>query len=398
MQRKRQLTWILLGLAWAFTSMAIEPPEQAMAEQRCQATQDSHSAQSENPNTLRISETLAEHTADVSSGRLLILGSPHLAQDYPDDFDPAWLDRLREVLVDFGPEIIAVEVLRPQDILTKRHLDDRRDDWDTVLDMFASGIIRLAESVREETGLDWATARQRQSTLLQLAKSDTLDAEERRTLVAASLAAYDYHTGLLHWAHMDTEARTPGNGLSKETANSLSNALESSNEAMQLGVHLAARLGLTRIHQIDDQLSLGIQTMSEHQQLAAALQETGIQKEMAARYREATPEALQHLREENDLLPLYRQLNSDDYAAFDIGTQWAAFFDQRVPQDLARTRMARREVRDLSIAANIREASARHPGKDMLVIIGASHRPFLQSYLSDMTDLDLITLEALLQD
>lgn len=84
----------------------------------------------------------------------------------------------------------------------------------------------------------------------------TLDVEKRRTLIAASLAAYDYHTALLHWAHLDAEARTPGNGLTKETANALSNALEGHDEAMQLGVHLAAKLGLTRIYQIDDQLSL----------------------------------------------------------------------------------------------------------------------------------------------
>jgi len=348
--------------------------------------------------TLRISEVLAEDTARVEAGRLLILGSPHLAQEFSDDFDPAWLDRLHEVLEDFAPAVIGIEVLRPQDILSKRHLDDRRDDWDQVLNMFASGIIARAESVRDSSDMNWADARRQQQQLLAQTQSEEFDAKQRRKLIAASLAAYDLHTGLLHWAHLAETDRKAGQGLSEDSVEALNRALDSSNEANQLGVRLAAQLGLQRIHQIDDQLSLGIQSMQEHQKLGKLVQESGIQAEVQAQYEGATAEALALLQEDGDLLPLYRQLNSDDYAAFDIGTQWAAFFDERLDENLARTRMARRESRDLSIAANIRQASARYPGQDMLVIIGASHRPFLESYLSDMTDLEIIQLGDLLED
>lgn len=345
---------------------------------------------------LRISDVLSEETARVDSGRLLVLGSPHLAQEFEDDFDPEWLDGLNEVLVDFSPEVIAVEVLRPQDILTKRHLDDQREDWDRVLDMFVSGVISRAETVRENTDMSWAEARQDQRELLEKAEAGTLDSEQRRELIAASLAAYDYHTGLLHWAHLDESERTAEQGLTEDIVDSLDNGLDSPNESIQIGVLLAAELGLQRVHQIDDQLSLGVQTMEEHQRLQESLQESGILEEVMEIYEDATAEAMEQSQEKDDLLPLYRRYNSDTFSQLDIGTQWAAFFDERLDEDLARTRMARREVRDLSIAANVREASARYPGQDVLVVIGASHRPFLESYLSDMTDLEIIQLKELL--
>ncbi len=346
--------------------------------------------------SLQVSEVLSQDTARVEAGRLLVLGSPHLSQEFPEDFDPEWLDGLREVLKDFSPDVVAVEVLRPRDILTKRHLDDRRDDWDVVLDMFASGVISRAEAVREHGEMSWAAARQAQRGLLEGVEADGLDPEDRRKLIAASLASYDYHTGLLHWAQLEESARQPGQGLDESSVDALNNALGASNEAVQLGVLLAAELGLNKIYQIDDQFSLGIQSMEDHQALQESLQKTDIHSEVAAVYKEATKPAMEKLQEDGDLLPLYRQLNSREYAELDIGTQWAAFFDERLDEDLARTRMARREARDLSIAANIREASAHYPGKDVLVVIGASHRPFLESYLSDMTDLDIIQLEQLL--
>jgi len=262
--------------------------------------------------------------------------------------------------------------------------------------MFVSGVVARAEAVREHSGMGWAEARQNQRELLEKAESGALDDEERRALVAASLAAYDYQTAVLHWAHLDPSARESGQGVDEDSVDALNKALGASNEAIQIGVRLAAELGLQRIYQIDDQLSLGIQSMQEHQALQQSLQESGIQEDFMAVYENATASAMEQFREENDLLPLYRRLNSKEYSALDIGAQWAAFFDERLDEELARTRMARREVRDLSIAANIREASARYPGQDVLVVIGASHRPFLESYLSDMTDLEIIQLEQLL--
>lgn len=339
---------------------------------------------------LSIRHTLSEKTAHVEAGKLMILGSPHLLQELDSDFDPEWLDNVRKVLKDFGPEVVAIEVFRPEDIRTKRHLDDRRDDWNLILDMFASRAIEAAEIVREELGLDWGNARRQQLALLEKAQAGKLATKKRQQLVINSLAAYDFHTALVQWAHLEPEARESIEGLNEKVSERLDHALTSRNESIQLGVQLAVELGLQRVHPIDDQLSLGIQSLEEHRQMGEILSELGVQKKVKSLYEEDRATPMAEFRKKNDLLPLYRHLNSTTYAQFDIETQWAAFFDERMDEEMGRTRMARREVRDLSIAANVRQASARYPGKNVLVVIGASHRPFLESYLSDMSDLEIV--------
>jgi pheromone shutdown protein TraB len=53
-------------------------------------------------------------------------------------------------------------------------------------------------------------------------------------------------------------------------------------------------------------------------------------------------------------------------------------------------------VRNLRIAANIRTAAAEFNAKRALVIIGASHKPFLDAYLQAMMDVVVADAESVL--
>src|SRR5947209_16920742 len=73
-------------------------------------------------------------------------------------------------------------------------------------------------------------------------------------------------------------------------------------------------------------------------------------------------------------------------------TQWALFCRTHLASGVDRANAAAWELRDLNITSNIRRASARAPGKRMLVIIGASHKPFLDAYLRALIDVKLLQL------
>jgi pheromone shutdown protein TraB len=88
-------------------------------------------------------------------------------------------------------------------------------------------------------------------------------------------------------------------------------------------------------------------------------------------------------------------MNSPAYRDRDVEAQFHVFFRTKLASGVDRARSALWEVRNLNIAAHIRRATAAHPGKRMLVIIGAGHKAFLDLYLSQMMDLRLVQLSEL---
>ena len=95
------------------------------------------------------------------------------------------------------------------------------------------------------------------------------------------------------------------------------------------------------------------------------------------------------------MLRYYSFMNSLNYTSTDVAMQWGVWFRTKLASGLDRSRVAQWEVRNLNITSRIREATAFFPGKRMLVIIGAGHKPFLDSYLSQMLDVKLIQLAEL---
>ena len=95
-------------------------------------------------------------------------------------------------------------------------------------------------------------------------------------------------------------------------------------------------------------------------------------------------------------LGLYRWMNSPKYGLADLDAQWHLFLRSSLPSGFDRERAALWEARNLAIAANIRRITAAKPGQRALVIIGASHKTFLDAYLSQMMDLDVVQAEDVL--
>lgn len=73
-----------------------------------------------------------------------------------------------------------------------------------------------------------------------------------------------------------------------------------------------------------------------------------------------------------------------------MGHGWLRVIDRPTPGTVGRVRTAGWEVRNLRMAANIRQAMAAHPGGRVLVIVGSGHKAWLDAYLAMMTDVRIV--------
>ncbi len=357
-------------------------------------------AEASGPHGSSVSAILDSKGKHLGHGRLMVLGTAHLAQTFDaETFDSSWMDGLIDVLAAFGPDKIGIEVLPPRDLHAVaetgifRNFAEPAKPWRDIADRYLERFEAPASSVRVETGLDWAEARTVQHELFMKASEDDLTHAERRKLIATSLVAYDLYTAILNWDALPDQAQIADDGLTETAIQHLDQSLERHGEVIEIAVRLGNRLGLYRLDPIDDQIGQSVQTLAEFQKIDSTLSDSGMREELRETFESERAEAMAAVKENGDLLPLYRYMNADGYGELDIHTQWGTFVDERMDAALGQARIARREVRDLSISANIREVHARRPDADMLVIIGGSHKAFVESYLRDMTTLDIVQLE-----
>jgi len=67
------------------------------------------------------------------------------------------------------------------------------------------------------------------------------------------------------------------------------------------------------------------------------------------------------------------------------------------PQQFGRGYVTYWETRNLRMASNIREIVGNDPGKRTLVIVGASHKWYLEAYLDQMHDVRIVSTDQVLR-
>jgi len=116
----------------------------------------------------------------------------------------------------------------------------------------------------------------------------------------------------------------------------------------------------------------------------------------ASTYQEAGKRLQECLRTQ-DLLPQFRFLNSPEYREADVDAQWGVFLRTHFASGSDRGRLGLWENRNLKIAARIKAVAAIHPGKRILVIYGVAHKPFLEAYLAQTADVEIVPFDALIE-
>jgi hypothetical protein len=326
-----------------------------------------------------------EHT------EVLVLATDHLGQY--ERFEPAWLDELLGILAEFDPQAICVETL-PARAVTAMVAEGAT--YEAVLAQFVAtaGDGGQGDRARERSGLTRRDAQER--AIERLAHLDQVHEPAQRAAVHEELAelylaADDLPSAVLQLAHAGPSPTASG-PLPADVRSMLVRQRGSPGEVYSIGVALARRLGLQRLHAVDDHadkddfLAFAARLVTELGEVpeVQAIGDAPIYQSSRASQEEA--------RARGTLLPHYLFLNSVDYQVQDTKTQWDLFLRTRLPSGLDRSRAALWEVRNLNIASHVRRVTAHLPGGRVLVVIGASHKPFLEAYLGNCMDVRVVQL------
>lgn len=319
------------------------------------------------------------------SNEVLVLGSLHLSQ-LPKSFDLAQLSLLNERLAGWRPDAIAIEALSGLQCAYMRAYPQRYEDT-------AKGYCHDTAAARAATGLDVVAATAQAQRLL-AAWPAAPSAAQRRTLASLFLAGGERASALVQWLRLPVEERRAGDGLSEPLVAEL-NALQGQrNENYQIAAVLAANSGHERVHGMDDHTS--DMPVDDKKAYAKAIRAAWDNPFSAERKRiHAGLEG--QLNTPAGVLAIYRAYNGRAEADLAFRGDFGAALEEPSPQHYGRNYVASWEVRNLRMASNIREIMAARPGMRTLVIVGASHKGYLEAYLSQMHDVRIISTDDILR-
>ena len=332
------------------------------------------------------------YIADNAKTHVMILGTPHL-QSLGDQFKPSLLDKLLSVLEHFKPDLIGVESIPP---FLLEDMERRKDKFRDVINKSAKLRIEYGHRIQQKLDITRQKAENIAHSLFLTIRDEPESFDKRAELVQYLLASYDDISAILQWSYLPESFRLKYKDLPERIITHMNNQLVSSNEIISIGISLAKRLQLERIEYVDDHHDKDIfqkiapELMTELQNNSEYL---SVQKDSFYRN---SQQRLQEAVKKGDLLPYYIYMNSLEYSAKDMELQWNLWFRTNLQSGLDRSRMALWEVRNLNIACHIRRATVMHPGKRMLVIIGVSHKPFLEAYLNQIVDMKLVQFNDIL--
>lgn len=327
---------------------------------------------------------------------VLVLGTPHLSGT-PEGFDPAVLEPLLARLAAFRPDVIAIEALPGRSVA---QLWEYREVYPGMATGYGGRIMALSALARPGVGLDMAGA-EAEATRTLKAWPDAPTPAQRRRLAALFAAAGDPVSAVVQWRRLDPAERKADESVPQLLAEQLDtySKPERRNENELIAANLAVRLGLERVHPMDDQsdaigpeysgdLEADFNAFAQSGWLDTLMQDPKFAPLRDADKRLTSPEAA---------LATYRYMNSAEAGRIDADGQWLSMLDRESPNGVGRVRVALWEVRNLRMAANIREAAALVPGGRVLVVVGAAHKPWLDAYLGEMSDVRVVDAAGVLR-
>jgi len=317
--------------------------------------------------------------------QLLVIGSPHLSA-MPPAFRAEQLQPVLDRLAAWHPQAIAIEALSGvQCDLMRRYPDRYRDSvetycWDPAI-------------AARATGLDVPAATAAWGKRLAAWPATPAPADRRR-LAALFLAGGEGASALVQWLRLPPAERRAGDGLDASLVARLDALATNHDESLLIAAALAARLGLERVHAMDDHTA---DAPEPDQQAFGAAVSKAWDNPATAR-RKATDAALQaNLGRPDAMLALYRANNEPDQPRLTFDSDFGAAMEEPSPQRFGRRYLGWWETRNLRMAANIRDMFADRPGIRGLVIVGASHKGYLEAYLDRMHDMEVVDAAAVLR-
>ena len=316
-----------------------------------------------------IVDTMAQEQGEPTP--VLVLGTSHLSS-LPDDFPTDRFGPLLDKLEAWAPEAIAIEgIAGPQ-------CDYLREYKPGTADTYCPD----PAPARAALGLTGAQASAEAIELLAKSPAERTVAETRR-LAALFLAMGEPESALVQWLRLPEADRAAGGELTEELVAYLAKYDTRQNENVIIGARLAARLGLDRVHRVDDQSS-NIPALDPE---AYGTEISTIWDNDATTRRIAEYDAWQAPLADGSLpiLEWYRRYNSPASLALAMEGDFGAAARARTPTHAGQTYLAYWEFRNLRMVANIREVIGTNTRT--LAIVGVSHKPYYDRYLGMMSNI-----------
>lgn len=347
------------------------------------------------PGTARAEPTRAAQAVVIADAavrepktEVLVLGTPHLST-LPEGTDPSLFDPLLDKLAVWQPQLIALEGIGGAQC-------DYLREFAFAYEGTADAYCFDAEPARKALGLDQAGAEAAIERILAEPVEQRLPAERRR-LAALFLAAGDRASAMVQWLRLPAEERRADAVLTEELTKALAPRARL-NENYVVGARLAARLGLERVHLVDDHT--GDRASGPDTDAFAGAMPRIWDNEWAKANRKLGDDWVARLSSTPSpatVIESYIAYNSPETAELVVRGDFGAAAGDRGAARVGRRYLAYWETRNLRMVANIREAAGPHPGIRVLAIVGASHKPYYERYLGMLSEIRLADVAEVLR-
>lgn len=338
----------------------------------------SHLAAQEREPVENLSSVPMENRTEV-----MILGTSHFRG--VDGVTSSHFDAVIARLKVFDPEIVAVERIPAHEVA----MFQTSPHYAETLDTYVGDYLALMTIGQGGSGLDPIEAEAAMALWIEGPAALEDDAKANRLMTA--LAAYELETALVYFRSLGGVERTDWPGvLPDEVVDELAELDASMNERVSVAARLAGELGLPRVWNVDSHLEdAAFRTIVPG--LMSGIEAAGGQSAMAIAEPFATVTRIQtRAIGEGSLEPVYDFMNTPDYGSADIRAQIDVMNRIDFPAGEGKARQALWDERNYRIAANIRRAMAAQPGKRVLLVIGAGHKPWLDQILGATLDMKVV--------
>ena len=316
---------------------------------------------------------------------VMVLGTPHLSA-LPKTFNPAALAPVLARLRSWRPAMIAIEDLSGMQCDHLRRFPQRYRD---TIDSYCPDLT----AARAATGLDVPAATEAFERLLATWPTNP-GAAQRRRLAATFLAAGERGSALVQWLRLPQADRIAGDRLDAALVAQLEQQRSRRSETTLIAARLAADLGHERLYAMDDHTADS--AIDDEKAYAAAIAKAW--DNPATAHRRAIDADLEKSIDTGDgVLAMYRRHNAADMGRLAYDSDFGAALEEPSPQKFGRSYLGYWETRNLRMASNIREMLGGRPGSRSLVIVGASHKAYLDAYLDEMHDVRIVSTDTILR-
>ncbi len=313
--------------------------------------------------------------------QVLVLGTVHLS-GMPKEFDAKALGPVLDRLAAFKPDIITIEALSGEECDTAARNPT----------VYGPDYCASTEAAKQATGLDIPAAIAEVNKALKTWPAQPTAAQRRR-LASLFLAANDRSSAYVQWLQLPAAERRVGDGLDETLLAALKKMESNNNENYQIAATLAARLGLQRVHAVDNHTGDNID-VPDIKAFGETLQAAWNSDRAEL---DAAENAQAELSRKNDLLTLYQRINRPDNLQMLAEANVSPAMRSPSPQHYPQMWVAGWETRNLRMVANIRATFRERPGARVLSIVGVSHKPWFDSWLGQLSGVEIVDAEQVLK-